>query len=412
MTHHSPISTPSSEALAHVAAGDLCAGCGLCAGVAPQEIAMAPDARGFLRPVQSAEISARAETAIAACCPGLGQSAQRVAPGEEPLWGRFMEMKSGHATDADLRHAGASGGALSALALHLLQSGRVDAIAQIEPDPDNPIGNRMRLSTTRDEVLGAAGSRYAPSAPLADLSSLIADGRRFAVIGKPCDAVALRALVARDPKLARSFPVILSFFCAGVPSAEGARELLAEMGAPEDQLTAFRYRGNGWPGKTVAALHDGSTRVTSYHAAWGGVLSRHIQHRCKICADGTGVAADLVCADAWEADDAGYPLFEEAPGHSLIVARTRLGAEILREAEAAEAVETAPFDVAELAAIQPGQRERRRALFARLAALKLMARPIPRYEGMNLRACALQNPVTRNLRNFAGTVRRVLRGRK
>lgn len=409
MTTQAQTPTPSSAALALVAAGDLCAGCGLCAGLAPEAVAMAPDARGFLRPVQSAPLSPVQEAAIEASCPGLGQSARPAKPGQEVLWGPFEQMKTGFSTDPALRHAGASGGALSALAAHLLEAGRVDAVVQIEADPEAPTGNRTRISTTRAEILAAAGSRYAPSAPLAGLAELRASGLRYAFIGKPCDAAALRAASARDPALAHAFPVVLSFFCGGVPGARGAEELLAAMGAPADQVESFRYRGNGWPGRAVARLRDGTTRDMSYHEAWGGVLSRHVQHRCKICADGTGVAADLVCADAWEADARGYPILDEAPGQSLIVARTSLGAELLAAAEAAGAVQTAPFDVARLAAIQPGQRDRRRALFARLAALKLILRPVPRYEGLNLRACARQNPLWLNIRNFAGTLRRALR---
>jgi coenzyme F420 hydrogenase subunit beta len=150
----------------------------------------------------------------------------------------------------------------------------------------------------------------------------------------------------------------------------------------------------------------------TYHDSWGGILSRHVQHRCKICADGTGVAADLVCADAWESDAEGYPRFEEGPGVSLIVARTALGAEVLAGAQAAGAVQTAPFDVDDLAAIQPGQRDRRRALWARLAALRLAGRPVPRYEGLQIAAAARQNSLGRNVRNFFGTLRRTFRPRR
>ncbi|MDO9640850.1 MAG: hypothetical protein Q7J44_20150 [Pseudotabrizicola sp.] len=62
-----------------------------------------------------------------------------------------------------------------------------------------------------------------------------------------------------------------------------------------------------------------------------------------------------------------------------------------------------------LAAIQPGQRERRRALFLRLAALRLAGWPVPRYEGLQISAAARQNPLRRNLKDFAGMQRRALR---
>lgn len=406
LAHTSPAASPS---LARVARGDLCAGCGACAALAPGKVAMTVAAPGFLRPMQRAPLVAAEEAAIAAVCPGLGQKVEAAGRTDPVLWGPYVSMQTGWATDPALRFAGASGGGLSALLVHLLASGTVDAVIQIAADPDMAIGNVTVVSTDAAGVLTAAGSRYAPSAPLAGLAGILADGRRYAVVGKPCDAAALRAMAAADPKVAAAVPVILSFFCAGVPSHSGGRAVLGALGAEPEAVTGFRYRGNGWPGRATAQLADGSERSMTYHDSWGKILSKHVQHRCKICADGTGTAADLVCADAWESDEAGYPRFAEAPGVSLIVARTALGADLLAAARAAGAVETEPFEVAGLAAIQPGQRERRRALWARLAALRLAGRPVPRYEGLQIAAAARQNPLGRNLKNFLGMLRRTVR---
>jgi coenzyme F420 hydrogenase subunit beta len=364
---------------------------------------------GFLRPVQSAPLTDAEEQAIARVCPGLGQTVQAAGRVDPVLWGPHVAMQTGWATDPALRFAGSSGGALSALLVHLLATGVVEAVIQTAAAPDLAIGNATVISADAPSVLAAAGSRYAPSAPLADLPAQLASGRRFAFVGKPCDAAALRAMQSGDAALAAAIPVILSFFCAGVPSQTGGRAVLAALGTDLDATESFRFRGNGWPGRATAVLKDGSERSMSYHDSWGKILSRHVQHRCKICADGTGVAADIVCADAWDSDAAGYPVFDEAPGISLIVARTALGARLIAEARAAGAIETSAFDVDTLAAIQPGQRERRRALWARLAALRLAGRHVPRYEGLQIGAAARQNPLRRNLKNFAGMLRRVLR---
>lgn len=407
----SPLNTTIAPSLARVARGNLCAGCGACAGLLPGRIAMEMTPPGYLRPVQKAPVSAGEDGLIAAVCPGLGQEVRAQGRPDSPLWGPFLEMRTGWAADPVLRHAGASGGGLSAVLAFLLASEQVDAVLQIRADPAVPIGNATVVSAGMAELLAAAGSRYAPSAPLEKLRELQADGRRFAFVGKPCDAAALRALIAEEPDFGRVFPVILSFFCAGVPSQTGARAVLAALGAPEAETESFRFRGNGWPGRATARLKDGSERSMTYHDSWGGILSKHVQHRCKICADGTGVAADIVCADAWDSDEKGYPAFAEAPGISLIVARTALGAELVAGAEAAGQIETRAFTPQDLTAIQPGQRERRRALLARLAALRLTGRPVPRYRGLLLRAAARQNPVSRNLRNFLGMLRRALRGR-
>jgi coenzyme F420 hydrogenase subunit beta len=317
-------------------------------------------------------------------------------------------MQTGWATNADLRFAGSSGGALSATLAYLLAADIVDAVVQTGADPAFAIGNAIVISTDIAGITAAAGSRYAPSAPLETLSALLAQGKRFAFVGKPCDVAALRAICAQDAKTAAAFPVLLSFFCAGVPSHTGGRAVLAALGVTAEDTARFRYRGNGWPGRAVAVAQDGSKASMTYHESWGGILSKHVQHRCKICADGTGTAADIVCADAWESDTSGYPLFDEAPGISLIVARTEVGARLIAAARNAGHLETAPFDIEQLTAIQPGQRERRRALFARLMALRLLHRPIPDYRGLQIGAAARQNSLRRTIRNFLGTLRRAL----
>ncbi len=411
----SPSPSPPSPSLERVRLGDLCAGCGACAGLFPDSLRMAETAPGFLRPVQTAGLNPAEEATFAAVCPGLGQKVEAGARTTSDLWGPYDAMWTGWACDPQIRFAGASGGALSMILLHLLESGVVESVVQTAAAPDLAIGNVAVLSEDRDGILAAAGSRYAPSAPLAQLQDHLgkyrAQGRRFAFVGKPCDAVALRALGARDPEIAAAFPVILSFFCAGVPSHAGGRAVVRALGLDPDRILRFRYRGNGWPGRATAVDDEGREASMSYHDSWGDILSKHVQHRCKICADGTGVAADIVCADAWESDAAGYPVFAEAPGISLIVARTALGAELIAAARAAGRIETAPFDPATLAAIQPGQRERRRALFARLAALRLAGRPVPHYQGLRIAAAARQNPPGRNLKNFLGMLRRTLRRR-
>ena len=363
-------------------------------------------APGWLRPEQSGPLTPEEESGIATTCPGLVQEVDADDRTDDDLWGPFVEMRTGWSTDAALRHRASSGGALSAVLTHLLETGMVEGVWQVSAAATPPYANRAGLSWDAEDVRAAAGSRYAPSAPLADLPATLAAGRRLAFVGKPCDVVALRALARRDPRVDTVFPVMVSFFCAGVPSETGAETLLRKMGAEPERVTAFRYRGQGWPGHATATLNDGSERSMSYHESWGKVLSRHVQHRCKICPDGTGVAADLVCADAWAADENGYPLFDEADGISLIVARTGKGRDLMRAAEAAGRLETRPFDVAALKAIQPGQVRRRGALAARLAALRMAGRPVPRYRGLRIMAASRQVPVRFVLRNFLGMLRR------
>jgi coenzyme F420 hydrogenase subunit beta len=63
--------TSTSPALARVVRGKLCTGCGLCAAIAPDAVRMTMQPPGWLRPEQTAPVSAEADAAIAAACPGL-----------------------------------------------------------------------------------------------------------------------------------------------------------------------------------------------------------------------------------------------------------------------------------------------------------------------------------------------------
>lgn len=369
-------------------------------------------APGFLRPVQAETLTKAEENTVAQICPGLGQRVDSAGRIDDPLWGPYLDMRTGHATDPEIRFIGSSGGGLSAVAAWLLDSGAVDGVVETTAHAEVAVANQPLLARNRSEILAGAGSRYATSAPLTDLAAVLEGTTRHAFIGKPCDVAALRALAALDPRVGERIPYMLSFFCAGVPSQTGAEAVLTALGTTLDETAGFRFRGNGWPGQATATDRDGAQSSMSYHDSWGKILSRHVQHRCKICADGTGVAADLVCADAWESDTDGYPLFEEQDGTSLMVARTEVGLALIRQAEAAGAIATADFDVPSLTGIQPGQRRRRRALLARLAGLRLMGFPVPDYRGLLLRAAARQNNLKDNAKNFLGMVRRALKGRQ
>jgi len=397
-----------SPSLARVNRGNLCAGCGACAGITPASIVMDEVPPGFLRPRQIAPMNPSEEMLVADICPGLSQRISADGRSDPVLWGPYVSMQTGWAQDNAIRHAGSSGAALTMILIHLLETDQITGVVQTAASPDLVIGNTTVLSTDVAAIIAAAGSRYAPSAPLSELHRHLESGQRLAFVGKPCDVAALRALSIHDDRVAATFPVLLSFFCAGVPSHAGGQAVLAALGADLDHTASFRYRGNGWPGKATATLTSGKKHVMSYQESWGRILSKHVQHRCKICADGTGTAADIVCADAWESDEKGYPIFTEAEGISLIVGRTELGDKHIKQAAAAGRIETASFDIDSLASIQPGQRERRRALFARLSALRLTGKPVPVYEGLQISAAARQNTLRRNFKNFLGTIRRIV----
>lgn len=398
-----------SEALRFVEKGDLCSGCGACAAVVGEgAIAIGLNAEGYLRPRVARDLSAEEEDRVAAICPGVRLRQENSEGRNHVIWGPVVNTRVGSATDPGLRFHASSGGVLSATLVYLLDSNKVDYVVQTAAAPDSPLANAIVESLDPTAVHAAAGSRYGPSAPLAEIHRQLDKPGRFAFVGKPCDVAALRALGRRDSRVAEKIPFVISFFCAGVPSLEGTREILSRLGVDAEEVRSFRYRGDGWPGATCVTTSDGRTLQMSYADAWGGILSRHLQFRCKICPDGSGGFADLVCADAWYGDEKGYPAFAEADGRSLVITRTKNGEDLLLEAEKAGYLTLSDLDLEEVAKMQPFQARRKMLIASRLAALALLARPRPRYEGLRLLQAARMAGLGETAKSFLGMVKRLL----
>ena len=402
--------TPSPT-ISRALEGQLCSGCGLCASLGGDAVTMAMTPPGYLRPVQTDSLPPPVEAAVAATCPALTIEEHPVAPNDDPLWGPWFSIGTGHSTDPALRHQASSGGMISALLTHALATGQVDFVVQTGADPEAPLANRTIVSTDAAEVFAAAGSRYTASAPLAELERWLAMPGKFAFVGKPCDVSALRARARHDPRIDAKVPVMLAFFCAGIPSAEGTRRILDRLGVAESDVATFRYRGDGWPGYATATRADGTSERMSYADSWGDILSKQVQFRCKICPDAVGGDADVAAADAWYGDDRGYPSFEEQEGRSLVMARTASGQALLDGAIAAGAVATTPLALGEIALMQPSQARRKRQVLSRLAALKLAGRPVPRYRGVQIWSAAKQEPLVAQAKSFAGLLRRIFQKR-
>jgi coenzyme F420 hydrogenase subunit beta len=385
-----------SNLIPDIVANGFCAGCGLCKSVAePGAISIEMSALGFLRPVIHAPLAGKLLEVIEDCCP---------VP-VDVIWGPLVATRTGLAAKALMRKQGSSGGVISELAAWLIETRQVDFVAQICVNAKDPLRNDLQLSRSRDDVFRAAGSRYAPSAPLGDLRELLSLGEKFALVGKPCDVAALRRYALHDPRVGSQVVCMISFVCAGIPSLFGTHELLIKMGAEVSQLKSFRYRGDGWPGNAKAVQRDGRIFETDYNSSWGTVLNKHLQFRCKICPDGTGESADIVCGDAWYGKD-GYPDFTEQDGRSLVLTRTLLGESMLAAAKRSGAVEISDLPTDEISKMQPYQMNRKRMVLGRVIASWLARGRRPIYKNMRLLRASLQASSIEWLRSAWGTYRR------
>jgi coenzyme F420 hydrogenase subunit beta len=364
-------------------------------------------AAGYLRPEFDRPLTPEDDASAAAVCPAvtLSLAHEKTSP-VHPEWGPIHQVRFGWANDAEVRFKGSSGGGLSALLIHLLEARQVDFVVHVAASTSDPLRNERRISRNRQEVLQGAGSRYAPAAPLEGMESLFASGQRFAFVGKPCDVAAMRGYVAARPALKPQLVAVLSFMCAGVPSMTGTHEVLKALGTDASDVVRFQYRGNGWPGHAKAVTRAGRELTMDYNRSWGEILGRHLQLRCKLCPDGTGEFADVVCADAWHGEG-GYPDFTEREGRSLVVSRTATGEALVLSAFTAGALTLEATDASVIAGMQPYQATRKQVVLGRWLAVALRTGVVPSFRGLHLWQALRIGGFMPALRNTWGTFKRV-----
>jgi len=386
----------------------LCTGCGACHSSC---------SRGgvTLVNVESVGIRPQFDASCAGCtqclsiCPGYSIDSELVTGHSEKRsqadheFGPVLEIWEGYAADPEIRFKASSGGLLSALALHCLEKEGMGAVVHAGIDPAAPWTNRTVESRSRAELLQRAGSRYAPASPCDGLRDLDKHDRPVVFIGKPCDTAGAALLRRQRPELDEKLGLVLTFFCAGTPSTRGTLDLVRSLGVAPEEILDVRYRGEGWPGRfKVRHGNPAQEKSYSYEESWGR-LTGYRSLRCHLCPDGLGRVADLSCGDAWENLNEGHD-----PGRSIVLVRTERGRAILHRAMAAGYVDLVPVGADAVLAAQPSLLARRRDLFGRLLAMRMLLIPTPHFVGFSLFRSWIQLPLPKKVRTVLGTVRRLL----
>lgn len=357
----------------------LCISCGACAGLSNSVKMVERVNRGqaFPEPVDACGPLAND------VCPGKGYPIVRLgdvlfgnSPRDAEL-GRVRQVAAMRSLDAEIVAGATSGGAMTAIGMHLLETGRVQGVVVtgMRYGPPGPRGH-PHIATTRHSLLAAQGSKYCPVPVLELLPQMERFEGKLAFIGTPCEVAALRLLQERRQQWSARVSYCLSNFCGGFRDLRETDALIRGVDQVPEQVVSLHYRGGGQPGRMRIEDNTGHVEELPYPAyARRTGVPKHL--RCRLCTDATGELADFSCGDAW------IPRFLNS-GHawSIVLARSEMATGVLTEMASENKVTVATVDVEEVRSSQFHNllsKKRRQASRRRL--YRLMGQPLPDLPG-------------------------------
>lgn len=288
--------------------------------------------------------------------------------------------------------------------MYLIDSGQAEFVYQVGADTDQPMRNRWYMSETAEEVLGRAGSRYAPTSPLTGLHEALDRDEPFAIIAKPCDLNAVHRLSQIDARIDKNCVARLAMICGGQSRLTKSRAIIDEAGISESEVSLFRYRGYGNPGNARVESGDGRSVEKTYREMWGDEKSWDLETRCKLCPDPLGEASDIAVGDVWpDANPVG-----EDEGFSGLVVRTEVGSKLLEASvESGHVILDRPISPREFDSLQPHQVRKKHALAHRYKALDDAGLPTIATPGLRFEELGKHLDKDSAEREYSGTRRRI-----
>jgi coenzyme F420 hydrogenase subunit beta len=298
----------------------ICVGCGACIALDTSEASNMVDAPQGPIPV-FAEKSSLPDFAVHAC-PGLGVNYPRVYKshfGHFPknwLSGHIENVHTGFSNDTKIRRVGASGGVLTQTLIHLLESGRVDAVIlarQGIPTPEKAIAI---IATTREEIIACSQSIYIPVSML-DIIRNLNPKKTYAITCLPEQSAALRVMQQNKFKLAQKIKYIIGPYTGTALYPAAIRCLLrSKRVKDDDDIISLNWRAGEWPGYLEIKTTSGKV-IQTPKVYYNFLIPFFVTQTSLQSMDFANEFADLAVGDAWS------PVFElQGGGHSIVVTRT------------------------------------------------------------------------------------------
>jgi coenzyme F420 hydrogenase subunit beta len=364
----------------------LCISCGACAGVSSRRAIDMTEhvSQGMILPEIRDPRACSGGGLEFDVCPGKGYPIMALsrewfpeAPHRDLDLGAWHAATAARSADKRLLANAASGGVMTGIAAHLLETGRVQGVVVSKPSYGAPgPRNQTYIAHSVEDLIASQGSKYCPVPAMSILPEIERHSGPVAYVGTPCQIAALRMYQEARPEMKDQVPFVIGNYCGGFRDLRETDTLIRRSGFRPEDVVAFRYRGDGQPGSMRIEDRSGRVVILPYpeYAQRTGFIK---QKRCRFCVDATAELADFACGDAW------IPrLLESGEPWSLVMTRSRAAQAVFEEM-----IERGKLDLAEVSIeeIKKSQYDNLRSKKTRQDARRRFYRPLgvtmPEFDG-------------------------------
>ncbi|MGN1339623.1 MAG: polysaccharide pyruvyl transferase family protein [Oscillospiraceae bacterium] len=220
----------------------------------------------------------------------------------EKYMGGHIACRMGYAADENIRANAASGGMVTALLCHLLETGQIDGAWVTRSEiKDGKLGYKTFIATTREQLMESSSSVYMYMPLMKHVKMLEDFNGKLAVVLVPCQMRAFSAMLEKNPALKEKIVLKLGLYCSGSHEENATLVPLRKKKISLDGAKRLYYRRGHWRGLSTVQYEDGSEKTLSYPKTICAYKNAYFFSReaCMVCQDHYCNEADISFGDIW-----------------------------------------------------------------------------------------------------------------
>jgi coenzyme F420 hydrogenase subunit beta len=268
-------------------------------------------------------------------CPGIhfGKSLVARLP-DYPFAGVVQDAYVGKAADKNFFGNSQSGGIVSALLVHCLETGRIKGAVTVAMPPGTPPRPKVQVAETPDEIYQAQKSKYCPVPLLGFIRKLNNTEGPVAVVGIPCQLHGMINILDKMPKLQNKIAFTIGLVCEKVLTFAALEYLISRAKLDSMRPTGLHFKNktvSGYPGD-VFVFSDDNLRIIPAKTRMQ-IKDYFTPARCRLCFDKMNVFSDITVGDPH-----GLQGVDREHGESMLLVRTNKGREVVENARQSNSI--------------------------------------------------------------------------